>query len=150
MSQSNLQTEVASATADKWPVKVHAAGRGQWGFVAGPRSGTGYQSKQAALEAGEAARLAAIARASARTSDQARARWAAEYREARKVRGFTHAFGDVFQARLGYRLTHLADLIPGRAFRAAWGSMDRLSFPSDKAFPDFKRKANGPRGRLPA
>ena len=91
MSQSNLQTEVASATADKWPVKVHAAGRGQWGFVAGPRSGTGYQSKQAALEAGEAARLAAIARASARTSDQARARWAAEYREARKVRGFERA-----------------------------------------------------------
>lgn len=55
-------TEIAVATEDKWPVKVHAVGCGQWAFVAGPRSGTGYQSKQAAKEAGDAARLAALAR----------------------------------------------------------------------------------------
>lgn len=48
--------------AVRWPVKVYPVGHGQWAFVAGPRSGTGYPSKQAAQEAGEAARLAAIAR----------------------------------------------------------------------------------------
>ncbi|GEM_PF-3983060 len=44
-----------------WPVRVHAAGRGQWAFVAGPRSGTGYASKKAAQEAGELARSKALA-----------------------------------------------------------------------------------------
>ena len=48
--------------AVKWPVRVHAAGHGQWAFVAGPRSGTGYPTKQAAKDAGEAARAAALAR----------------------------------------------------------------------------------------
>lgn len=48
--------------AAKWPVRVHAVGHGQWAFVAGPRSGTGYPSKKAAKEAGEAARAAALAR----------------------------------------------------------------------------------------
>jgi len=47
--------------AEKWPVRVHAAGHGQWAFVAAPRSGTGYPTKQAAKDAGEAARAAALA-----------------------------------------------------------------------------------------
>lgn len=47
--------------ADKWPVRVHPVGHGQWAFVAGPRSGTGYRSKAEAQEAGEAARRAALA-----------------------------------------------------------------------------------------
>lgn len=58
-----VETKV-DVLADKWPVKVNAAGHGQWAFVAGPRSGTGYPSKQAAREAGEAARRAALARVS--------------------------------------------------------------------------------------
>lgn len=53
-----------SAPVDvQWPVRVHAAGRGQWAFVAGPRSGTGYSSKAAAEKAGERARSKAIAKA---------------------------------------------------------------------------------------
>ncbi len=58
-----VETKV-DVLADKWPVKVYASGHGQWAFVAGPRSGTGYQSMQAAREAGEAARRKAISRAS--------------------------------------------------------------------------------------
>lgn len=46
----------------KWPVRVHAAGRGQWAFVAGPFSGTGYPTKAQAEEAGYTARNKAIAR----------------------------------------------------------------------------------------
>lgn len=154
MSQSNLQTEVTSATADKWPVKVHAAGRGQWGFVAGPRSGTGYQSKQAALEAGEAARLAAIARASARTSDQARARWAAEYREARKVR----RFWDAFPSASGH--LSLVDSVGYSAFRSAGracgevSNVDTLTFSTRSRLLWFQRgcrmPVTGPARRLPA
>ncbi len=52
-----------SAPGDKWPVRAHPEGHGRWGFVAGPSSGTGYPSKAAALEAGEAARAKAIAKA---------------------------------------------------------------------------------------
>lgn len=51
-----------SAPVDKWPVLALPEGHGRWGFVAGPRSGTGYPSKAAALEAGEAARAKAIAK----------------------------------------------------------------------------------------
>lgn len=50
-----------------WPVRVNAAGRGQWAFVAGPRSGTGYPSKAAAQRAGEAAREKALAKATGAT-----------------------------------------------------------------------------------
>ena len=46
-----------------WPVRVHAAGHGQWAFVAGPRSGAGYASKKAAQEAGRLARSKALAKA---------------------------------------------------------------------------------------
>lgn len=45
-----------------WTVRVNAAGRGQWAFVAGPRSGTGYATKKAAQEAGERALTKALAR----------------------------------------------------------------------------------------
>jgi len=45
----------------QWPVRVYAAGHGQWGFVAGPRSGTGYASKSEAKEAAERAREKALA-----------------------------------------------------------------------------------------
>jgi len=46
----------------QWPVRVHPAGHGQWGFVAGPRSGTGFASKKEAEQAGNAARRKALAR----------------------------------------------------------------------------------------
>ena len=142
MSQSNLQTEVASATADKWPVKVRPCGHGQWAFVAGPRSGAGYQSKQAALEAGEAARLAAIARASARTSDQARARWAAEYREARKVRGFERSL-------LAAGASSLSRAVPFTAYRATSNHGDGLSCGRFLTIRE-PRYIHGPYGVLPA
>ncbi|QNH21216.1 hypothetical protein HEP73_02128 [Xanthomonas sp. GW] len=46
----------------QWPVRVHPVGHGQWGFVAGPRSGTGFASKKEAEQAGNAARSKALAR----------------------------------------------------------------------------------------
>lgn len=143
MSQSNLQTEITGATEDKWPVKVRPCGHGQWAFVAGPRSGAGYQSKQAAQEAGEAARLAAIARASARAADQARARWAAEYREARKVRNFERAL-------LPGGVSSLGMVAPFSAYIATMHHGDGLAFGHMCGVTPAQRYIAGPRGVLPA
>lgn len=64
-------SQKVDALADKWPVRVWPAGRGQWQFVAGPFSGTGYPSKASALEAGAISREKAIARELARIGSAA-------------------------------------------------------------------------------
>lgn len=56
-----MTAPVAFAVDVQWPVRVHPVGHGQWAFVAGPRSASGFLSKKAAQEAGEAARAKALA-----------------------------------------------------------------------------------------
>ena len=63
--------ENIDAAQEKWPVRVWPAGRGQWQFVAGPFSGTGYPSKASAQEAGAISREKAIARELARAGGAA-------------------------------------------------------------------------------
>jgi hypothetical protein len=53
------------AFVQSWNVSVYPRGYGRWGFVAGPRSGSGYRSKADALAAGEAALAKARAKAGA-------------------------------------------------------------------------------------
>lgn len=80
----------------------------------------------------------------------ARTRWAAAYRDARKVRTFNLRFHHVLESRTDSCNSVLVDAIQWPVFNAVWRSVDRLSYPSDKEFPRFKIDARGPLGRLPA
>jgi hypothetical protein len=57
------QALARAAFIQSWKVTVYPCGRGQWAFIAGPRSGSPYGSKDDALAAGEVALAKARAKA---------------------------------------------------------------------------------------
>lgn len=76
-------------------------------------------------------------------TDQARARWAAEYREARKVRKFERALLPVGVSSLGMAA-------PFSAYIAAMYYGDGLTFCHISSVKPVKRYIAGPIGVLPA
>ena len=83
-----------------------------------------------------------IARAP-RQTDQARARWAAEYREARKVRKFERAV-------LPGGVSSLGMVAPFSAYIATMHHGDGLAFGHMCGVTPAQRYIAGPRGVLPA
>lgn len=76
-------------------------------------------------------------------TDQARARWAAEYREARKIRNFERAM-------LPGGVSSLGRAAPFSAYIATMHRADGLSFGHVAGIKPAQRYINGPRGVLPA
>ena len=76
-------------------------------------------------------------------TDQARARWAAEYREARKVRNFERAL-------LPSGVSSLGMAAPFSAYIAAMHHGDSLAFGHMFGVAPARRYISGPHGVLPA